>query len=163
MVTWELISERQRVTISNKTETHLLSLLSTVLHEHFKFALVNWRPGEFQSSSQTSDHPTLFLPLTLTSSTTSMLALTEETRRSPLKWIHLRQVSLKTFYYRFRVELSPGELPLTQSTSDVFSTLSKVNVQEAAGLDGIRGQVESSWPRPYRHFQSVRGPGSCPK
>lgn len=39
------------------------------------------------------------------------------------------------------MDLPPGELPLTLSTSDVCSTLSKVNTQKAAGPDGVAGHM----------------------
>ena len=40
-----------------------------------------------------------------------------------------------------KFDLPPDEPPLTLSISDVYSTLSKVNAQKAAGTDGIPGRV----------------------
>lgn len=56
---------------------------------------------------------------------------------------------LNHFYTRFdrnkeislKAEHQPSELPLTLHTSDVYSTLCKVNARKAAGPDGIPGCV----------------------
>lgn len=40
-----------------------------------------------------------------------------------------------------KVDLPPGELPRSLSTSDVCATPSRVNVRKAAGPDGIPGCV----------------------
>lgn len=45
-----------------------------------------------------------------------------------------KEISLKAVH-------QPSELPLTLSTSDVYSTLCKVNARKAAGPDGIPGRV----------------------
>ena len=111
--------------------------LSTLTYRRSKNTSIPLPPGvcgKAYRPSQTSNHPVLCphtaLPPSLTSSTTFLLALTGETRRSPL-----------------RVDLPPDELLLSLSTPYVCApTIYGRPLAQMEFLAVYSESVQGSWP-----------------